>query len=133
MVRLWIRFHATIRCHHRTPWCSRAACCALALAVRGLLLKEKIVDMLIVLPFPFLQVASAQNTEAPVIGVIPRLGHAMAPWSSTERPVADVPMQIEDDPRDQSYGSLVATSPMSLVSTTTGSSNQDNSNTSQLS
>ena len=39
--------------------------------------------------------------------------------------VADIPMQIEEHQGDQSDGSLAAVSPVSLISTTTRSSNQD--------
>ena len=57
--------------------------------------------------------------------VISRVGYAIAPWNSKGRFVSDGPMQIEDDQRYQGWGSLASKGPVSLMSTTTGSSNQD--------
>ena len=57
--------------------------------------------------------------------VIPCVSHAIAPWNRMGPPVANVPLQVVDDQRDQNDGSLAAMSAVSLVSTTTRSSNQD--------
>ena len=68
------------------------------------------------------------------------MAHANAPWYSTARLVADVPIQVEGDPKDQMYASLAATKPVSIISTNTGTSNlvpyilqQQNSSTSLVS
>ena len=49
----------------------------------------------------------------------------IAPWNSAVRLVADGPLHVEDDQRDHSWGSLAAMGTVSLIRTSTGSSNLD--------